>query len=58
MSILEYQAKEIAEKSELEKRLLAQQFEESAARTSYFKAATKAINLKIGEPFDHSFNED
>ena len=46
------------EKSGLEKRLLAQQIEESAARTSYFKAATQAINLKIREPLDCSFNED
>ena len=43
---------------ESQKRLLGQQFEESAARTSYFKAATRAINLKLGEPFDFSLNEE
>ena len=58
LSILESQEREINEKFVLEKRLLAQQFEESSARTNYFKAATKAINLKIGEPLDQSINED
>lgn len=58
LSILESQSKEIVEKSELEKQLLAQQIKESAARTSYFIAATKAINLKICEPFETSLNED
>ena len=56
--ILETQVKDISEKSALEQRLLAQQFEESAARTSYYKAATRAVHLKTGEPFDQSFNED
>ena len=58
LAVIESQARDIAEKTALEKRLLGQQFEESAARTSYFKAATRAINLKLGEPFDFNLNEE
>ena len=72
VEILECQVREISEKAVIEKhllsqqleesaartQLLSQQLEESAARTSYFKAATKAIHLKIGDPQDQSFNEE